>query len=211
MVMTTLATANRTRVWDPLLRILHWSLAAAFAIAYLSGEEESLIHVYSGYCIATLVVVRIVWGLIGPKHARFASFVRSPTAALGYLRGLVSGTAERHVGHNPAGGWMVLLLLASLAVTCVSGLKVYGLEGDGPWAVDRSAERAAPEATRARLKRDRHRREAWWEEIRELAANLSLVLVIAHVGGVLASSLRHRENLPWAMVTGKKRASGAEN
>lgn len=197
-------------VWDRYVRIAHWTLAAAFFTAYLSGEEESLVHVYAGYLIGALVVTRIVWGLIGTRHARFTDFVRSPVAALAYLRSLLGGPIVHYRGHNPAGGWMVLLLLTSLGLTVVTGLKVYGLEGEGPLAVAEIAEVNADamtddeaQALRA-AKKSRKHAEHFWEEVHETAANITLGLVVLHVAGVVLSSLRHRENLARAMVTGYK-------
>ena len=201
---------DRIYVWDRYVRTAHWTLAAAFFTAYLSGEEESLVHVYAGYLVGALVVSRIVWGLVGSRHARFTDFVRSPRAAIAYLRSLLGGPVVHYRGHNPAGGWMVILLLASLGLTVTTGLEVYGLEGEGPLAVAELQE-VRPDsmsdddvqALKA-AKRARKRTEHFWEEVHETAANLTLGLVVLHVAGVVLSSLRHRENLVRAMVTGFK-------
>ena len=100
-------------VWDPLVRIGHWTLVIAFFTAYLSGDDLFNIHTWAGYVVAGYVLVRIVWGVIGTRHARFTDFVRGPGAVLGYLRSLFSGKAKDYAGHNPAGGAMVIALLFS--------------------------------------------------------------------------------------------------
>ena len=122
------------KVWDPFVRVFHWSLVGLFALAYLTGDENDEIHVWAGYAIVVLIASRIVWGFIGSKHARFSDFVRSPSVVFRYLKAVVSGSAPRTLGHNPAGGWMVLLLLVSILATGGSGLVVLGLEGEGPMA-----------------------------------------------------------------------------
>ena len=183
------------RVWDRFVRVFHWSLAGLVFLGYFTGEDESLLHVYAGYGALGLVAARLVWGVLGSRHARFGDFLRSPATAWRYLQGLANGRAQRHLGHNPAGGWMVVLLLASVLMTCVSGVVVYGLEGGGPlagWLTSGGASALEP-------------LEEVWEELHELFANLTLVLVFIHVAGVLASSLVHGENLVRAMITGRKR------
>ncbi len=183
---------NRVKVWDVAVRLFHWSLAAAFFVAYLSSEEWQSLHVLAGYGVAGLIAFRVIWGLIGTRHARFGDFVYRPHTVLGYLKDLVRLRHRRYLGHNPAGGSMVLALLVSLTVTALSGMAVYGAEeGAGPlaFAFAGSGE--------------------FWEEIiegvHEFFANLTLVLVGLHVGGVIAESLLHRENLIRAMWTGYKR------
>ena len=107
---------NKLYVWDPLVRLFHWSLVLAFIVCYFTGDEESLTHVYSGYAILGLVAFRILWGLIGTEHARFKDFIVSPTKTLRYLKDLLQGKVEKHVGHNPAGGWMIVALLKCLCI-----------------------------------------------------------------------------------------------
>ena len=125
---------NKIYVWDPLVRIFHWLLAIAFVTSYLSGEEHAEWHAYPGYLIIGLLAFRLLWGLVGTRHARFTDFVRPLSDTLAYLRGLLTGQSRRYLGHNPAGGLMVLALLASLSLTAGTGLWTYGLEGQGPLA-----------------------------------------------------------------------------
>lgn len=125
---------DTVKVWDPFIRIFHWGLVGLFTLSYVTGETEGPLHVWSGYAIVVLIALRIVWGFVGSTHARFSDFVRSPAEVFRYLKGELSGNAPRTLGHNPAGGWMVLLLLVSILATGGSGLIVLGLEGGGPMA-----------------------------------------------------------------------------
>ena len=123
--MTLIANNTRLAVWDPLVRFGHWALVIAFAVAYLSGEEEgetSELHEWAGYIVGGIVAWRVVWGLIGPRYARFSDFVKGPKESVRYLVSLIRGHVKRYVGHSPAGGVMVLALLVSLALTVVTGL-----------------------------------------------------------------------------------------
>ncbi|MDX2503669.1 MAG: cytochrome b/b6 domain-containing protein, partial [Gammaproteobacteria bacterium] len=122
-------------VWDIGVRLFHWLLVASFIIAYASAEEESLVHIYSGYMVLGLITFRLLWGFIGSKHARFSDFVYSPAKIVSYLKSLIYKAPEHYTGHNPAGGLMVVALLISLFVVTVSGLKLYAVEeGKGPLA-----------------------------------------------------------------------------
>ena len=136
--MRTTSRSASTLVWDPLVRFGHWALVAAFAVAYLSAEEEAgspdLLHVWGGYVVGAIVVVRVVWGFVGSRHARFSDFVRSPLVALAYFIDLFYGQARRYIGHSPAGGAMVIALLVCLAATVTTGLMAYGEQGKGPLA-----------------------------------------------------------------------------
>jgi cytochrome b len=190
----------KVRVWDLLVRIGHWVLVAAFAVAYLTEGEPRAVHTVAGYVVAIYVVARVVWGFVGTAPARFATFVVSPVTGLRYLGALLSGRAPRHIGHSPAGAWMILLLLAVLAATTVAGLTLYAVhDGAGPLAGF-----VAPATHGPGLPEDP--REEFWEETHELLANVTLLLVLLHVAGVVVASRAHKENLARAMVTGDKRA-----
>lgn len=167
------------RVWDPLVRIFHWSLVATFAVAFVTAEELDTIHEWAGYVAAALVAVRVLWGFIGTKYARFSSFLRGPSATLSYLGDVAQGRERRFVGHNPLGAAMIVALLACIVLLAMTG---YWMTGPG--------------ATE----------EGIVEELHEVVGNGMLVLIAAHVAGVIYSGLRHRENLVAAMFTGRKRA-----
>jgi len=193
-------------VWDPLVRVFHWTLVISFCAAYLSegelfealqdrlsGEWLQLVHVWAGYLIAGMLLWRVVWGFVGPRHARFSDFVRGPRESLGYLKDALTLRAARYLGHNPAGGAMIVALLLSLAATIVTGLALYGADkAMGPLAallVESS------DATIDAIK-----------EAHEAATNCTLLLVAGHLLGVVWESLLHRENLVRAMINGRKRA-----
>ena len=174
--------AATVKIWDPLVRVFHWSLVASFAIAWLSAEEWGDLHEWAGYSAGALIAFRLVWGLVGSRYARFTQFVRSPLTAAAYLRDIVTGRERRYLGHNPAGGLMILALISCMAGLCLTG---WLSTTDAFWGVD------------------------WVEEIHEALANVLLALVILHVGGVIMAGFRHQENLVRAMVTGRKRAPQA--
>jgi cytochrome b len=164
-------------VWDAPVRVFHWLMVLSFAGAWLTAESERLrlLHVTLGYTMAGLVAFRILWGLIGSRHARFSSFVRGPRDVAAYLGSLLRGRPHRHAGHNPAGAMAIVALLVLASAATASGWATYNeLGGD------------------------------WLEELHEAAANGMFLVVILHIAAVLVSSLLQRENLVRAMVTGRK-------
>jgi cytochrome b len=219
---------QKVKVWDPLVRIGHWVLAGGFLTAYLTAEENQGIHVWAGYVIAAGVATRLIWGVIGSQHARFANFVKGPGAVVGYLSGLLTGTSKRSLGHNPAGAAMIIALLIGVGGTAISGMALYAVEeGKGPLAgwiapvgseaggeeadddegttsADEEREMAGPSAQAAGEGGEGS--EEVYEDIHKAFVNFTLLLIGLHVIGVIASSLAHRENLVRAMITGRKRA-----
>jgi cytochrome b len=174
-----------TRVWDVPVRVFHWALVACFAGAYLIADIDRWrnVHAMLGYTVLGLIAFRLIWGVVGTRHARFRSFAYCPRAAVLHLRDEVAGRARRYLGHNPAGSWAVYGLLTLGVATGVTGyLGYYEIGGEA------------------------------FEEVHEVLANAWLVLVVLHVLGVVFSSVMQRENLVRAMVTGLKRgpADGAE-
>lgn len=117
------------RVWDPFVRVFHWSLATAWLASWLTAEAWAGLHEQLGYFILALLGLRLLWGIIGTSHARFSDFVRSPSTTLAYIQSLFSGRPQHVVGHNPAGGWMILVLMLTLTFTAVSGVMMAGSEG----------------------------------------------------------------------------------
>ncbi len=177
-------STNSVRVWDVPVRVFHWLLVLSFAGAFVTAESERwrLVHVTLGYTVAGLIAFRLIWGLVGTRYARFSSFVRGPAAVLAYLRALLRGNPEHHLGHNPAGGWAIVALLLGCALLTASGWATYN-----EWGGD------------------------WLEELHEGLGNGLLALVGVHVVGVIVSSRLHHENLVRAMFTGRKRAESTQD
>lgn len=185
-------TKSVVPVWDIFVRFFHWSLVLAFIVAYATEEDVLFLHVWAGYFIGVLLLARVVWGMVGSKHARFSDFVTSPIQAVRYVIDTFCLRAKRYIGHNPAGGLMIIMLIFSLAITVLTGLAIYGIaEHAGPFA--------AVFATSGDVM------ENIFEEVHEFFANFSLFLVFIHVAGVVLESLIHKENLVSAMINGKKR------
>lgn len=193
------------KVWDPLVRIFHWSLVVLFAVAYVTGDDEGMTHIYAGYGVTGLIAFRLLWGVVGTRYARFADFVYGPRKVIAYARSLLGRKPLHYLGHNPLGGWMVVALLIGLALTCWSGLESYAAEGKGPLASANVAIVSVAMAHGDDSAGDKH--DEFWEEIHEFFANLTLGLVILHILGVIVASRLHRENLVKAMITGRKDAS----
>jgi len=170
------------RVWDPLVRLFHWALVAAFVVAWFSHGGYLPLHRVSGYIVAALVAVRVAWGFVGSPRARFADFVPGPRKLFDYLGLLVRGREPRHIGHNPAGRAMIVVMLVLLAALSVTGVVL-----DTPWFRD-----------------DRD-----FKEVHDLLTDAMVVCIVLHLAGVAHASWRHRENLVAAMISGRKRERDA--
>lgn len=217
-------------VWDPLVRIGHWLLVLMFSVAYFIDDDWITIHSWAGYGIAIYIVARIIWGFVGPKHARFADFAYGPAKAAGYLKDMISFRAKRYIGHSPAGALMIFVLLFSLAATTLTGIALLAVEENAgplaPWLGRESSQESIAQgpglfAATARASEDEDERDEddddnnhedndeergeALEEIHEFFSNLTLLLVILHIGGVVLASVAHEENLVRAMITGRKR------
>jgi cytochrome b len=169
---------NAVKVWDPLVRLFHWSLAACVFGAFLV-EEGGIAHRWLGYIALGLVVFRLLWGVVGSRHARFGDWVRGPRAVAAYLRERLAGRSRRRLGHNPAAGAMILVLLATVTAVGMTG-----------WM----------------LTWDRFLDVEWLEELHELLAWGLLGLIGLHVLAAIVESVHYRENLIASMVHGRKRA-----
>lgn len=173
---------NAVRVYDLPTRVLHWSFAglfvAAYAIANLVDDESARFawHMLAGLMLGLAVLLRLVWGAIGTRHARWADLRLDPRQLAGYLKGVVAGGGRRWAGHNPASSWAALAMLALALGLGGTGLAM--ASGTGP---------------------------EWVEEVHELAANAFLVVALLHVAGLLVHVLRHRDGLPLSMLSGRKR------
>ena len=176
------APQNTLKVWDGLVRLLHWLLVVSIALAWVStlGFGLPTTHEPAGWVALAGVAIRLVWGFAGSRHARFSGFVRKPQAVRDYALKLRAGQEPRYIGHNPLGGWMVLALLAVVAAL---GLTGWLYTTDAFWGM------------------------AWLDRLHAALAWGLLVLIAGHIGGVLFTSLRHHENLVSAMFSGRKPAA----
>jgi cytochrome b len=204
--MATIIDDKRVQVWDPLVRIGHWALAVAFTIAYFSGEsgrERSDLHELAGYAAGGIVAWRVVWGLSGPKYARFQHFVTGPKEAIRYLLELTAGSARRYVGHNPAGAAMIIALLGSIGLTVLTGV----LTNRGRPPLAQAALVIVAENNGVNLSKENQRLdgENVFGKIHGVLANITAALVVIHILGVVLACLAHWENLVTAMITGRKR------
>jgi cytochrome b len=172
---------ERILVWDWPVRLGHWLMVAAFAMAWLTAESESWrrVHAAAGGVVVGVILFRLVWGVVGTRHARFASFLRGPAAVLAYLEGLAQWHAPHATGHNPAGGWAIMALLALGLATGFTGWLAYNDIGS-------------------------------LGNLHEGMDHTMLAVVGLHIAGVGVGSLAHRENLVRAMLTGYKRGTVAE-
>lgn len=170
-------------VWDWPVRLGHWLMAGGFIIAWLTSESETwrLVHVVAGGTVMAVALFRLPWGFIGSRYARFVEFVRGPVAVKDYLSSLLRLEPDHHAGHNPAGGWAIVILLGLAILSGLSGWAIYNdLGGDV------------------------------FEELHEGLTAAMLTVVIVHLAGVGTGSLLHGENLVRAMLTGRKQGSPEE-
>lgn len=178
------APAQRAPVWDPVVRIFHWTVVLGVLLDNFVLEGGKTPHRYVGYVVAAALGVRIVWGFIGSTHARFTDFLVSPRTMMSHLVAALMRRDRRYVGHNPAGAAMILALMALLAATCLTGW-MQGL--DTFWGVE------------------------WVQQVHAVCANLIVAMAALHVAAALAESVFHRENLILSMITGRKRpATGTD-
>ena len=214
-------------VWDVLVRIGHWLLVALFFVAYFTEDDLLTLHSWAGYGIGLYLLIRVLWGFVGPKHARFADFAYGPAKAARYLKDLMLFRAKRYLGHSPAGALMVFALLISLVATTATGIALLAVEENAgplaPWlGREASLEETMPGFTlftaTARASEDEEERNGAnggqrskaiskaLEEVHEFFSNVTLILIIMHIVGVVLASIVHRENLARAMINGRKRA-----
>lgn len=184
------------QVWDLAVRCFHWSLPVALIIEFATEEGPESLHLQTGYLVLALVLFRLLWGFVGSRYARFGSFVTPPTAVVDYLKKFANGSQSRYLGHNPAGGLMVILLLASLLVTSLSGLMEYN---SGRETLENTSLLILVDPA---FENKNNTTETLWSEIHEVLSGLTLALVFFHVLGVVVTSLLHQENLIDPMLTG---------
>ncbi|SFT55771.1 cytochrome b/b6 domain-containing protein [Sedimentitalea nanhaiensis] len=168
---------RKIKVWDPFVRIFHWSLVILFGANALIVDDDGKLHIWIGYAVLGLVLLRMAWGVVGTRYARFSSFPPSLEAAKGQLMDIATGRRREHAGHTPLGAWMIYNLLIALLVICVSG---YLMTTDMFWGKE------------------------WPEELHEFAVAWAEISVVLHIAAVVFESRRLGTNLPRAMVTGYK-------
>jgi cytochrome b len=206
------------KVWDLFIRFFHWALVILVIIQLVTAENFKAGHVKAGYIIIALLILRIIWGFVGSRYARFSDFIYPLTDIFAYLKGLVLGRPRHYTGHNPAGGAMVCALLLALGMTTLTGVLTHkshtanqltllsGQVVHRAWADDDDDD---DDDHRQRPQRRRNGSH-FWKEIHEALVGITLFLIAVHICGVLASSYVHRENLIWSMFTGKKRTYNQE-
>ena len=172
------------RVWDPLVRIAHWTLVGSIITAWFTRHGGGWVHEWAGYTVLAVVALRIVWGVAGPLYARFAQFVYSPSATLRYSKLAAAAQEPRYIGHNPLGGWMIVALLVTALLTAASG---WLYTTDRFWGLE------------------------WVENLHTWLTYWLLSLAGLHVTGAIVESVRHRENLIASMIHGNKRAAGPDD
>ncbi|MBB5348421.1 cytochrome b/b6 domain-containing protein [Desulfoprunum benzoelyticum] len=208
-------------VWDSFIRVFHWSLLLLFFVAYLTGDDKGPLHRYVGYAVLLLVIARIFWGFWGTKHALFSDFICSPAKGLNYLKELVTGKPTHYIGHNPAAAWMILLLLASSIIVCLTGYAAHttkrGLNSIGSGNTISIVGNAYADDDKNERHEDKHKErerhsdrenddesDSVWSDIHEISAQFMLILICLHIVGVAVSSKVHNENLVKGIITGKK-------
>ena len=166
-------------LWDPVVRLLHWILVLAFLLNYFVVEEGDDVHQWLGYLAAVAIVTRVVWGFRNTGAARWAAFWPTPSRLAAHFRELRRGGHPPQLGHSPIGALVMVLLLALMSALAISGFLME--EIDYFWG------------------------EQWLEDVHETLANSLAALVALHVSAAVVESIRLRENLPWSMVTGRRR------
>jgi cytochrome b len=215
------------KVWDLFVRAFHWSLVSAIIIQMITADKFNSLHATIGYFIIGLLILRIIWGFFGSKHARFKDFIYSPADIFGYLMGLIKGKPIRYIGHNPAGGAMACMLLFILVLITLTGLLTYRAEGKGPLALKSANLVTIALADDDHGQKDEYRKfynddeyeekdshdhagtgkkAHLYKEIHEILVGILIFLVCVHICGVIASSYVHKENLVVAMITGYKKS-----
>ena len=200
-----------TRRWDPLVKITHWGIAAVVLWNALIVGEGSAAHIYAGYVLAGLLALRLLWGVIGTRAARFSAFPPSPARALAHIRAIRAGEHEHHVSHNPLGALMAYAIWATVSVIVASGIAMAG----APPAIE-------PGTTAAQLmfsEEGEHEGEEHegkdggvesegagevFEEVHEVAVNLLYLLILLHIGGVAFETARSGRRTVLAMLPGGK-------
>ena len=200
--------SSTVRIWDPLVRIGHWALVLLVGLAFFTAEEWPQTHEAIGYTVGAIVVLRIFWGLAGPRHARFSDFIYRPSTVFSYFRDLLAFRGARYLGHSPAGGAMVVALL--LTVAAIVGTGIVADEQADISATRAVVSASQSPATAVAESHQNREQESLAGEIHGALTDFLFFLVALHLAGVLFASYAHHENLIWAMITGRKQAKESE-
>lgn len=171
-------TSSQLSVWDWPLRLWHWVLAVFVLVAWFTPNTHDGLHRFAGYVVIALLVFRMGWGFLGTRHSRFRRLLPRLRAVPSYLWGLRRRRTGRYLGLNPAGAAMLVALVVTLTVSSVTGAMQVTVTFFGVW---------------------------WVEDTHTYSSDAVIILVILHVIGTILMSALQRENLPWAMITGRKR------
>jgi len=198
------------RLWDPVVRLTHWGIAAVVLVNAVLSEGGSVLHVWAGWIGLGLLLLRLVWGLVGSEEARLTGFLPAPRAALSHLAAVVAGRPRDYRGHNPAGAIMVWALWATLAVLIGTGLTLTGGRTPVQIAADQAAVAAGDwsvlvgDGASAEDDEGKAMRHGI-EDVHKIAGNLILVMVLLHVAGVAVESRALRRNLVAPMLFGGRK------
>lgn len=195
---------SKTRNWDPVVKLTHWTIVLAILANALFTEEGSAVHVWIGYALAAILALRLLWGLIGPAEARFTAFPPNPARALRHLGEIRRGEKAEHGSHNPLGALMVYGIWSCLGAIIASGIAMAGFPPQGEsHEEDRTAAYASAEygeeSEEAREGSEGHE-EGGMEELHEVAVNLLYLLIMLHIAGVVFETRRSGRQVVLAML-----------
>lgn len=191
------------RRWDPVVKLTHWSVVAAIIGNALIVEEGSAAHIWIGYALASVLALHLIWGIVGPRRARFVSFPPNPVGALRHIGDIVAGRRTDHASHNPLGALMVYAIWATLGVVIASGVAMSGLPPTTSAKPVRSSVVATYESHDANDQDDggeREEAEGPLAELHEAAVNLLYILIVLHVAGVIFETRRSGRQILMAIL-----------
>ena len=171
--------SDTIKLWDPLVRLFHWSLVLIFISNYFINDKGGLWHQWLGYTAVTWLIIRFIWGFVGSNAARWADFFPTPSRLWEHLHALVTGRVYHRMGHTPLGALVMILMML-----CVLGLGTTGF---------------------MMMEVQRFEFSLWLEDLHAILADTLLALVILHISAAIFESWRMKENLPLSMITGKRR------
>ena len=203
------STQMKSRRWDPVVKLTHWSIVLAVLANAIVTEEGSAAHVWVGYALAAILALRLLWGFVGPAAARFSAFPPSPRRALAHIREIRAGTVSEHASHNPLGALMVYAIWSCLLVIIATGIAMAGLPGSGERHEEGARTVSAQTVEADEEEAGEHREGGEHEEgplteVHEVAANLLYVLILLHIAGVIFETRRSGRQVVLAMLPGHR-------